>query len=445
VTSGGPINTFVFRAAVAVAVLVSTHAAVAGPASAPHAPNPPTSRVAIFNNPVAKYAVRPSQGREDPLLVVPGAPSGITTDIVTLLSSATARASVTIAMFRSSDDGLSEVAADTALIKTALRKASQRVRRINVLVDGQQDGTFWRSLEKLPNVTVRNCLGACYHQGHGLMHNKFMLVDDTSWTPGKEHVVLQLTANWSDVQLSSQNWNSALQISGDEKLYDGYLGYYQQLWRCAPRCQGAPTPQGFAGSEGSGIRVDLFPRRGLDDPILAELFDLTHCPTGGGVDIAVNDWRRDSRGVHILRRLEELKAAGCSIRVVVQRNQRGGIARLLPRSLIASSSHCSSHRSAAVDRTRFTPLVHSKYMLIHGTFRGISGSTVVSTGSARFSWPSLIRDDETWMTLRSTPGNHPANAVVFGTYEANFNQMWAATPVCTARTPHPHEAVRHAA
>jgi phosphatidylserine/phosphatidylglycerophosphate/cardiolipin synthase-like enzyme len=366
-----------------------------------------------------------------PDVLVPGAPSEITTAIVALLASARPDATVTIAMFQSSDDGLSQPTGDTALIKSALRRAAQRVKAINVVIDGRQgDQSFWHSISHYPNVDLRRCHHACFFHGSGLMHNKFLLVDDTSWTSSKEHVVLQMTANWRDIQLNSRFWNSALQIWGDKTLYRGYRSYARRLLACAPQCTGLPDPRGFSSDPATGAHVALFPRTGTTDPVVNELDDLKQCARGGGIDIAMNDWRLGTRGMTILDRLETLAKRGCQVRIVVQGDRSNGIASVLPGTALAHNSHCTTHRGLSPDVGKLVPIVHSKYLLMHGTFRGVPDSTVVSTGSERFNNESLLMDDETWLTLVGSPHRNRVNSTVWAAYEANFDEMWTATPAC---------------
>ena len=63
------------------------------------------------------------------------------------------------------------------------------------------------------------------------MHNKCLTISDTSATPVPEGLILQMTSNWTGPQLSSQFYNSAVQIWGDEALYAGYNAYFSILRR----------------------------------------------------------------------------------------------------------------------------------------------------------------------------------------------------------------------
>jgi hypothetical protein len=438
---------FALRALVCGALLVTSTALAApsGPASgvlpAPKPSAPPT-RLAIFNNPIANYSVAAGVGDKSAASVrVPGAPSPLTAAIVSLLDSATPRATVTIAMYNASVSDATKTVGDASLVRRALRQTALRVRTLNVLVDGDRDGrAFWKPLMNLPRVTVRQCDSACYHRGSGVMHNKFVLVDDTRWTPGAEHVVLQLTANLSDGQLSNLHWNSAVQLWGDEQLYQAYLTYHRTLFRCAPACSGAPTPQNFAGSAPTGARLAVFPRAGADDPVLAELQALTSCGPGGGVDVTVNDWWQDSRGFALLARLEALARAGCRVRIVVPEGVEGErIGAVLPHSALAATSRCASSRAAQRARgeteglpqqRQLVPRVHSKYVLMRGVYHGVPNSTIVSTGSERFTGGARNLADETWLSLVSRPGQSMENAMLYAQFKANFDEMYAVTPRC---------------
>lgn len=418
----------------------------------PEKVSPPPTRLAIFNNPVANQAVAVQRGeRVTANVPVPGAPSALTAAIVSLLESATARSTVTVAMYSANSEDAAKLTGDASLVLRALRQAAGRVRAINVLFDGNRGGDqFWKPLVSMPRVTVRRCADACFHPGRAVMHNKFLLVDDTTWTPAREYVVLQLTANLSDGQLSSTHWNSALQIWGDEPLYGAYLGYHRQLSGCAPGCTGAPAPQDFIGSSGSGARLAFFPRARNDDPVLRELQALTGCGSRGGVDVAVNDWWQDLRGLALLKRLEQLAKLGCRVRIVVPEGVDGKrIGALLPRTSLAKTAHCTSFEAAERSRAAasaeeedfqqrqrsLVPRVHSKYVLMNGIYRGKPSSTVVSTGSERFSGGSRNLADETWLTLAGRPGDRPANAAVYAQYRANFEQMYALTPRCVDDSP----------
>lgn len=410
---------------------------------------PPPTRVAFFNNPFATFTspeVTADAGAGPvavPRAAAPGGPSGITAAIVALLSSATARSTVTIAMYSANGGDAATPGSDTAYVRDAIRRAALRVAAVNVLVDGVRSTSFWEPLDAIPGVTVRRCRSACFFPGRSVMHNKFVLVDDTVWTPGRENVVLQMTANWNDGQLSRANWNSALQVWGDQRLYGAYLRYHRQLFSCSPRCTGAPKPQDADGALGTGARLAMFPRSGTDDPVLRELVALSRCGPGGGVDVAVNDWRQDRRGLAILARLEALARAGCQVRIVVPRGRDGvDIGALLPRTPLARTAHCTGFTAPGYpapagdvtvpDPRTVLPRVHSKYILLRGTHDGVPNTLVVSTGSERFAAGARSRADETWLTLTAAAGSHVPNAAVYAQFAANFDRMYAVTPPCAA-------------
>lgn len=440
------------RGLVAGALLAGSTAVAASDGAGPVAGGPttaPPTRVAFFNNPVLTWSTpQLSAGDEGEALTIPrtpspGGPSGITTAIVSLLSSATARSTVTIAMYSANGGDAATPGSDTSYVREAIRQAARRGAAVNVVVDGVRSTSFWEPLDAMPGVTVRRCRSACYFPGRSVMHNKFVLVDDTVWTPGRENVVLQMTANWNDGQLARGNWNSALQVWGDQRLYDAYLRYHRQLFSCSPRCTGAPRPQDAAAA---GARLAVFPRAGADDPVLRDLVALSGCGPAGGVDVAVNDWRQDRRGLAILARLEALSRAGCEVRIVVPRGRAGvDIGSLLPRTSLARTAHCTGFAApgyptpvtdvSVPDPRTVLPRVHSKYVLLRGRYDGVPNMLVVSTGSERFAAGARSRADETWLTLTAAAGSHLPNAAVYGQFAVNFDRMYALTPPCSASPP----------
>ena len=428
-TRGDTIATSAVRVVSILALLLATQlqAVTSGPTYA----SVPPYKLAFFNNPLTGQNVQADTDRVNHV-PVPGAPSQITTAIVGLFESAAKGSTIEIAMYQASDGNLANGTADTQLIKQAIKNAAPRVRAINVLTDGflDEDQEFWDQIDKVPHVNVKRCNHACYRQGHALMHNKFMLVDNTNWTPGVEDVVLQMTANWRNSQLSSRLWNSALQMWGDKVLYAGYHKYFTEMWGCAPSCIGEPQPQSFDGKAGSGVHVTLFPHIGVDDPLLTELDGLDGC-SGAEVDIAMNGWIPDARGLMILQKLEDLAAADCLVRIVVQKSRNGDdMGSILPTTILGPTSHCSDVKDGRADTTKLAPPVHSKYMLIRGTYLGHKATTVVSTGSERFVGASLNRADETWVQVVATANHNPDNASVYAAYHANFDAMWTSTPTC---------------
>jgi hypothetical protein len=130
--------------------------------------------------------------------------------------------------------------------------------------------------------------------------------------------------------------------------------------------------------------------------------------------------------------------------VVVQKTaDERSIGAVLPSTNLAPTAHCTDGRDDGEDPTgngaetdepydvtSLVPTVHSKYILIRGTYKGQKDAMVVSTGSERFVNASLNRADETWMKLISSPRDNQDNAAVYAAYLANFNAMWASTPAC---------------
>lgn len=84
---------------------------------------------------------------------------------------------------------------------------------------------------------------------------------------------------------------------------------------------------------------------------------------------------------------------------------------------------------SGVDTTKFgaIPRVHSKYLLIGGTFNDTAGARMVFTGSSTITDRSLRGgNDNTWVNLKGPVGDPK----LYGAYQDNFSAMFANTPPC---------------
>jgi hypothetical protein len=383
-----------------------------------------------------------------------GAPSAITAAILRLLGGAANAAEVHIAMFEATLEGDPDAAADTHLIEQALVLDLTRGVNIYVVADGHKPHDLWDQVsadltgnsDAQRRFHVTYCTKSCYQSGTGLMHNKFMIIDQlVLQTSVVDNMVLQMSSNWNYKQLNSHYWNNALEIDDDASLYDGYLAYWSALNSCgsslAHSCGGAPpsSVQSFSGS--SGESVNILPQSS-PDPVKVALNGITHCAAGDNanlhttIDIAVNSWKNDTRGGNsitgILGMLRVLDAAGCPVRIVIPSS--APIASLLTGlDSLSLKTHCTGGGLTA-------PTEHNKYMLINGSFNSVA-SQIIFTGSHRFNDESMTQDDEVWMRLlSSTAASNAQNEALFAQYEDNFNEIWNSAPLCSATSLVPNSS-----
>lgn len=384
----------------------------------------------VFNNPLTGEPV-------------PGAPSPITAAVIDILSRATTGSTVRVAMYEwnydGALDGSSIAGSDVGLIDKALVAAVAAGATLKVVVDdedwNQQPIRSLRSRPDMAGVFVR-CAGGCYSGAADIQHNKFLLADKLLTVPRApgaaklgftSDTVLQMTSNWTNLQLTSHNWNSAIEIVGDAELFAGYAAYFSRLRDCgqgsAHHCTtGDASDSSFSTTD---RRVSTFPRP-TGDPVLHDLREIG-CP--GTVDVAVNKWQNDGRGKRIEKALLDLtqQDAPCTVRLVVP--YKVGSESIVPtlKKDFPGTVHCST-AGTGLDPQNVTPAVHSKYVLVAGTFHDVARSTMVFTGSETFGTDALRANDNIWFNVRHAPGD----ADVYAQYEANFEQLWGSTPPCVS-------------
>jgi hypothetical protein len=418
----------------AVAVLSSAIllTAVAFAPAAPAAATVSPFKVAYFNHPLA--AETPQAG----------GPSEVTAAVLQLLAAAANKATVRIAMFEATLTGQPGGQGDPSLIEGQIVRDLQRGVTVSVVADKHKDHDFWNHVAtdagaSASQLTVGYCSNSCFEAGVGIMHNKFILVDELGVQSGPvDDAVLQSSANWTYKQLNTHYWNNALQVIDDPALYGGYLSYWDALMGCASlaaqHCTGPPTATNQHFSGDSDEFVNVLPQ-GSPDPILDALDSVGHCSLADtqnvhtAIDIGVNTWLNDTRGTAILQKLRQLDAAGCPVRIVVP-SFAPIASHLTGTDTLSLKAHCTGGGLNS-------PTEHNKYMLINGDFNG-PGAQVVFTGTHRFNDKSLTDDDEILMRLTSsTTTRNAQNAYIYAQYEDNFEQMWNATPLCSAASLNP--------
>jgi len=353
-----------------------------------------------------------------------------------------------------------EVPTDMYLITQALERAAGAGVQIQIVADDDDyspAGSALKVLDQVPNISVYYCVDGCFQQQaevhtqtqdtrEHVQHNKFMSIDrvllqprlitpaqgagSTTYMPD---IVLQMTSNWTNEMLSSHNFNSAVEFVRDQDMWVDYNAYWDALKTCATKtahsCQSWPSSS-LDFTTSSGRAVTVLPRQ-AGDPILSELGNIT-CPSE--VDVVNNTWpgkhdTNDSRGRDIEQALLALtdptqQLVPCDVRIVVERKD-GNIASDLHDDF-GPSAHCTSIQNPAGGAdVAVTPAMHSKYILVDGTYNGTAGS-MVFTGSETFSTPALLGNDNLWMNLEGAPGD-PGT---FNAYLNNFNDIFASTTPC---------------
>jgi len=375
--------------AVAMPVLGLSGSATASAGACADAPEAPVSAGAVFSEPVG------------------GDPVAIVRRICALVKQTPAGARIQVAHFVMSGTAGTEFADE-------LIKAHQRGVKVQVILDGDTRGGVVAAQLASGLGTDRSaaswlhvCTGpmsggtaACI--GDKGQHNKFYLFSKTG---DASNVVVQSSANLTDLN-SSTYWNNAVVLPGNKRLYQAYDGYFKDL--AAERKNLDYYRVVNTGAAGGSVRVHFFPKAGTADPIV-EYLDKVSCKGGRTtVRVGMSEW--DTYRIAIPAKLRDLAAQGCTVKVVY------GIMDDEVKQVLLSEPRVELRTLGTGGA--LPGRVHSKYLLVEGSYDGERDAHWVFTGSHNYNLTSLRRNDEALLRLN--------NKTVYRQYVANFDTMRAA-------------------
>jgi hypothetical protein len=243
---------------------------------------------------------------------------------------------------------------DVDPILTSLERVVRyRKVKVRIILEGRlyRPGmTFRKGLARLRRIaTVVLCDDGCHNDrapsdpaGSGIMHHKFITVSDMSWARGKDPAVVESSANWSQSQLAN-NWQSAVLLYDDARLYREFDVQFETLASCAAGCgrwsgrltqlaisrrtygltdvaniwrDSAPAEREAAPGSGRGV---LFSPWFGSDPLAVALNGYT-C-TAAHHSVLVDHMFITSARRSVLDALVGLKQRGCEVRIIL--NQYG--------------------------------------------------------------------------------------------------------------------------
>ncbi|MBE1583918.1 phosphatidylserine/phosphatidylglycerophosphate/cardiolipin synthase family protein [Nonomuraea angiospora] len=386
-----PVVAAVVGAVLAAATL--TGAAPASAAASACADAPVPARVttsAVFNDPAG------------------GDPAALVRTLCGLVRQAPAGARIQVAHFVMSGAAGTEFADE-------LIKAHQRDVDVQVILDGDTRGaavaaklaaalgtdTAAGSWTHVCSGPLSGGTAACI--GNKGQHNKFYLF---SRTGDASDVVVQSSANLTDLN-SSTYWNNAVVLPGNRRLYDAYARYFGDLAAERKNLDYYRVVQ--TGGPGGSVRAAFFPKAD-GDPIVDELGKVT-CQGGTTIRVGMSEW--DTFRIAIPAKLRDLAARGCTVRIVY-----GIMSDEVKRLLLAEPR---VELRTLGDGGALPGRVHSKYLLIEGSYGGDRDAHWVITGSHNYIETSLRRNDETLLRLNDKS--------IYRQYVANFERMRAVAPL----------------
>lgn len=250
-------------------------------------------------------------------------------------------------------------------------------------------------------------------------HTKFILFSRVNTISGMlSKVLLQTSHNFT--------------LSDSRKLQDALIfnhaALYNSFWKYFNDIKGR-TPTGMStyayteyNDSAAGIKACFLPRRGGSQPdnIIEILNSITDLPNAV-IKVGMSDWV-ESR-INVAQKLTALSAAGARVEVVVKNKIDPSVQTELAK-LNNTGGYLKMYN--LVDDDDPTINIHAKFMVIEGTYKGVSNSKIVVTGSHNFTTNALRYNNEILMELSNSP--------LFGAYKAYFDNIkYIDPPVSVAK------------
>ncbi|MEU1077644.1 MULTISPECIES: phospholipase D-like domain-containing protein [unclassified Streptomyces] len=393
----------------------------------------------------------PGAASADTVAVTDGAifndPSGTTADqdrirdyVVSLVNDAPAGSTVRMSMYTFTDD----------VLRTALIAAKDRGVAVKLVVDYKShnfkpDGTELTKGGEYENLaaalgtdrTKASWILSC-PQGRACIanrrlnsgddgsinHNKFFLF---SHTGGADNVVVQTSANMSGTQRTDL-FNNAVTLV-DAGLYANYQAYFDD--QVANGSAGTSNNNYYStptSSTNPDYKTYFFPRKETSgttystDPAtdtVKLILDKVVCSSTqhSEVRMAANLFYRDQ----IASKLASMVDAGCKVYLAADGNPNGG-GTGVPSMGKTVESILSGQLTQRVECWETPPAghtvnigIHSKYLLVNGTYEGVANEKIVWTGSHNYSWQALRSNDETILKINDD--------AVYDQFKANHDRL----------------------
>ncbi|MEU6976186.1 MULTISPECIES: phospholipase D-like domain-containing protein [unclassified Streptomyces] len=323
--------------------------------------------------------------------------------IIGLIDQTPAGATITAGLYTFTDDTVTD----------ALGAAKNRGVNVRVVVDNTSvtmtGGEYTRLVARLGTDRAqgswvfacpagRGCIGSRQLPGDpdgAINHNKFWLFSNTG---GANDVVVQTSANMTGVQRTDL-FNNAVTIV-DTGLYGIYQDYFADLLAYGTSATGLShyykTPASgpykayfFPRKEAAGTTYD----NDASTDTVKLILDNVSCTGGTQIRMAANLFTRDE----VATKLVALKNAGCSVILAhdgAPGSMGAGVESIVSGKL-TQRVECYEDRGTGVAKAG----LHSKYLLIEGTYDGVAGRKLVWTGSHNYTYPALRANDETLLKI----------------------------------------------
>ncbi|MGV3502099.1 MAG: phospholipase D-like domain-containing protein [Adhaeribacter sp.] len=344
----------------------------------------------------------------DPVKIGQGQASPVIMDqLVALIDATPERATIHLAIYLFSYQPVVE----------ALKRANKREVQLNLLVDMSREDSQKENpatIAALRLLQTHTDLVICDSDAGStaINHNKFVLFSAISTPAGLvENVVLQTSHNFT--VSDSKKMQDALVLS-HPGLYQAYATYWQDM-----KAKAAAGMKDFYYREyedaAQGLTAFFFPKRRAgayygEDTIIEILNGLSD-PASATIQVGMSDWVVSRRNV--LDKLAQLHDQGAKVEIVAKSSVDPEILAGL-QSLRQKGALVKIYNMTLSSQPKIN--IHSKFMLLQGTWRGSPGTLLV-TGSHNFTTNALRSNNEAMLMLK----DHP----LFAAFQANYTKLKA--------------------
>ncbi|WP_369032299.1 phospholipase D-like domain-containing protein [Streptomyces adonidis] len=234
---------------------------------------------------------------------------------------------------------------------------------------------------------------ACIAEGgtNPINHNKFFTFSRIGDAGEAEDVVIQTSANQTEVNVAKY-WNNAYTIVGNTDLYTAYANYFNDL------ADMKKNANYYTTAKVGDVKYYFFPQKTGD--VVVDILENVSCAGGSTVSVAALALHRDE----VAAALVSLGQQGCTVRIVY--SESNDVEKLAGKKNI----------DMRLLHTSDGYLVHSKYLLIEGTYAGHADTKWTFTGSHNLDFSSLRENDEALLRLEG--------AAPYDAYLGNFTSMF---------------------
>ncbi len=295
----------------------------------------------------------------------------------------------------------------------SLKVAGERGVKLHIMVDMSSEDSYAENMGAINDlkrslksnaeiVLIDNDAGSI-----AINHNKFALFSEVNTYSGKAvNLVFQTSHNWTISD--TRKVQDAITIS-HEGLYDAFVKYWEDMKTNASEGMVNYYYKEFNDPE-AGISAFFFPKRRFGgfyggDTII-EILNGIDDPSSATIKIGMSLWTNTR--MNIVEKLEELLARGATVEVITK---HGGASTEIQNRLEKMIEKGANIK--VYSRTN----IHSKFMLIKGSWNG-SKSSLIVTGSHNYTRNALRYNNETILLIKE-------NEQLFKVYEDTYQKLLA--------------------